>query len=200
MVGSFGHMGVFSCYPTKNLGALGDAGLITTNNSEYLETLILKRQYGWKRRNFATDSGGNFRLDELQASVLRVKLKYLLKMNRSRRNIAQKYFEGLSDLNIRLPYSESHVQHAYHQFVISVDQRDELKRYLENHLIYTNIHYPFPVHLQPGYRDRVRVFGNLNKTILEAKRILSLPIFPELSDREVTQVIKAIQDFFSKRN
>lgn len=197
-VGTFGHMAVFSCYPTKNLGALGDAGLVTTNNFEFFEALLLKRQYGWKQRNFAIDKGGNFRLDELQASVLRVKLRHLPQMNNSRQETAQRYVEGLADLDIDLPYSATHVQHVYHQFVISVDRRDEVKEFLEINGVLTNIHYPFPVHLQPGYRGLVKVHGKLGNTISESKRILSLPMFPEISESEVARVIDCLRQFFSK--
>jgi dTDP-4-amino-4,6-dideoxygalactose transaminase len=178
--GAIGDVGAFSFYPTKNLGALGDAGMVVTDNAGFAERARNLRQYGWQERYVSEFAGMNSRLDEIQAAVLRVKLPSLDRENDCRRSIARTYDEVLSPLGcspVHVPVNESHV---YHQYVISVDNRDAVREQLLQKGILTAIHYPVPVHRQPAYEGRLRCIGSLQATDRVAQRILSLPLFPEL--------------------
>ncbi len=194
-VGSIGDIGCFSFYPTKNLGGFGDGGLITTNNDGYAQQIKLLREYGWKERYLSSIHGYNSRLDEIQAAILRVKLKYLDKDNDRRRKIADMYGSGLSESPINLPLIRKECSHVFHLFVIRSDKRDELKRYLDSRGIMTLIHYPLPVHLQSAYSSYSR--SALEVTEHMAYEILSLPMYPELSHNDVKYVIEKINEFKS---
>jgi len=199
-VGSFGEFGAFSFYPTKNLGALGDGGALITNSYELATKAREMRQYGWKERYISNSHGLNTRLDELQAAILRVKLRYLDAENRRRRELAGLYNHLLAESHLVLPEpATKDGEHAYHQYVVRSNRRVALRAALKESAVETAILYPMPVHLQPGYRDRVRVdAGGLPCTEKISQEIVSLPLYPELSDEEVHWVAEVIQQ--SERN
>jgi len=194
-VGSYGNAAAFSFYPTKNLGALGDAGLVATRSEHLASELKAIRQYGWRdTRRISASQGINSRLDELQASVLRVKLLRLEEDSSRRRQIAARYDSGLADLPVTRPFRDPRVSHVFHQYVIRCAQRDALRVTLHNAAIGTSIHYPHPIHLQPAYRDRITIGpGGLANTERAAVEIVSLPMYPQLTDDQVDYVIEAIR-------
>lgn len=194
-VGGIGDISAFSFYPTKNLGAIGDGGLVATNDPGLAEKVKLLRQYGWHERYVSQVTGWNSRLDELQAAVLRVKLRHLAEGNRRRRALAELYNEGLRNLPVILPTHNSGDEHVYHQYVIRHSQRDEMQAFLSARNIVTLIHYPMPIHLQPAYKGRLGDSGSFPVSEQAAREILSLPIYPELTDAQVQTVVQAIADF-----
>lgn len=192
--GSIGVIGCFSFYPTKNLGAIGDGGALTTNDPVLDAKLRRLRQYGWERKYYSTDPGGlNSRLDELQAAILSVKLRYLPAWNERRRAIAERYDELLSGTPLILPNVPPHSTHVYHLYVVRTPQRDQLQAALRERGIGTDIHYPLPAHRQPIYRGLAPAHG-LPATEQLAGEVLSLPMYPELSDAEVHAVADAVRD------
>jgi dTDP-4-amino-4,6-dideoxygalactose transaminase len=192
-VGSFGDFGAFSFYPTKNLGAIGDGGALSTNRPELAEKARELRQYGWKERYISSSHGLNTRLDELQAAVLRVKLRYLNAENERRRAIAARYGELLVYSNLMLPSTAARAEHVYHQYVVRCSARDALKAMLKQNYVETAILYPMPIHLQPGYRHTVTLGpGGLPVTESICGEILSLPAYPELADVDVSHVSELI--------
>ena len=193
-LGSIGHIGCFSCYPTKNLGAIGDAGLISTNDKVLAKKIRMIREYGWFNRK-SLIAGRNSRLDELQAAILRIKLKYLDHDNARRVRLAQYYSLQLYDLDIQLPTIRSQSESVYHLFVIQVNNRDELIESLKKENIYLGIHYPVPVHLQPAYKNRILKSNDLNVTESIVSKIVSLPIYPELGEDNARKVVNAIEYF-----
>jgi dTDP-4-amino-4,6-dideoxygalactose transaminase len=187
-VGSFGHFGAFSFYPTKNLGAMGDGGALVTNELELAAKASRLRQYGWKERYISEIAGMNSRLDELQAAVLRVKLRYLDHGNSERRNIAKLYNTLLCGTKLGLPKEAEYAKHVYHQYVVRSSCRDSLKSYLDRNGVRTAILYPVPVHLQRGYRDKIELgTGGMAVTEAVAHEILSLPMYPQLTDDQVRE-------------
>jgi dTDP-4-amino-4,6-dideoxygalactose transaminase len=197
-VGTFGAAGAFSFYPTKNLGALGDGGAVVTDDPDVAHRLRLLRQYGWSRRYISDVCGTNSRLDELQAAILRVKLRYLERDNERRRSIADRYGRLLAASGVTLPSEAAGTRHVYHQYVIETDGRDELRRVLKGEGIETSILYPVPVHLQPAYRDRV-AHGPMDQTVRLASRILSLPMFAELPDEDTDTIAAAVFAWAGRR-
>jgi len=196
-VGAIGVCGTFSFYPTKNLGAFGDAGAIVTNDNLIAERLRLLHQYGWRERYVSDEAGYNSRLDELQAAILDCKLGWLDGWNGRRRKIAKLYDDGLAGLPLECPVERPGHQHVYHQYVIRCSERDGLLGYLDSEGIRAAILYPVPVHEQRGYRSKVTVgYGGLNVTEAIARQILCLPIYPELSDADVERVIEGIRCYF----
>jgi dTDP-4-amino-4,6-dideoxygalactose transaminase len=191
--GTVGEAGAYSFYPTKNLGALGDGGLVVTNSPAGAKKLRLLRQYGWKERFKSEIVGRNSRLDEIQAAILRVKLRRLPAHNDRRRQLAALYEQGLSSTHLRLPSVRPSAQHVFHQYVVRSSRRDALKAYLKKKGIETAIHYPWPIHLQPAYRHRRH--GSLAGTEAAASEILSLPLFPELSSAHVLSIVRAVKAF-----
>lgn len=196
-VGSWGHLAVFSLYPTKNLGALGDGGIVVTNDFNLAEQIRSLREYGWRERYISLTPGINSRLDEIQAAILRVKLRYLDKENSQRQQVAQLYTSLLTDTALLLPRIEDHTEHVFHQYVIRTSGRDELRKYLRERGIGTLIHYPVPIHLQPAYQQRIPRVVSLSKTEEIAKQILSLPIYPELRIEQVDTVAQNIKAWLS---
>lgn len=190
-VGGFGVIGAFSCYPTKNLGAIGDAGLLTTDHPDVARRLRRLRQYGWEKRNWSLEPGVNSRLDEVQAAILRVKLRHLLGFNVRRTEIARRYQQGLLDLPLMLPSESSGVTHAWHIFCVRVPRRDAVREYLQSSGVGTAIHYPHGVHQQPAYAS-AHCVGTLPVTTDICSTTLSLPMYPELSDSQVSHVIDAV--------
>jgi dTDP-4-amino-4,6-dideoxygalactose transaminase len=180
--GSLGVAAGFSFYPTKNLGALGDGGAVATNDRSIADRARLLREYGWRERYISEVPGMNTRLDELQAAILRVKLRHLDAGNARRREIADAYSAGLREL--RLPAGNA--GHVYHQYVIRSRDRDALREKLAARGVGTLVHYPVPVHLQPAY---VRLeHGELPETESAAQEVLSLPMYPELENADVARV------------
>jgi dTDP-4-amino-4,6-dideoxygalactose transaminase len=184
----------FSFYPTKNLGAMGDGGMVVCSSLEVAERVRMLRQYGWARRFISEVPGFNSRLDEIQAAILRVRLPYLDAENRRRAEIADAYDAGLADCGLELPKTMPGAAHVFHQYVVKHPQRDRLRQQLKKHGVETAVHYPMPVHLQPAYVSRCRLDPNgLDVTEAIANEILSLPMYPELSDADVNAVIAAVK-------
>lgn len=201
-LGSIGDLACFSCYPTKNLGAIGDAGLITTNRNDLAEKAKGLRAYGWAKNHYISEfPGRNSRLDELQAAILRVKLRYLDSSNADRAKIADHYRTELFKLSgLDLPEVRSGVRHVYHQFVVRSGLRNELQQFLQSHDVLAGIHYPVPVHLQPAYRGRVRCHDDMSVTEKVKNEILSLPIYPELETKAQKKVTDLICSFLMNNN
>ena len=195
-VGTWGDAAAFSFYPTKNLGALGDGGAVATNDSGTAERLRALRVYGWKERYISDIVGMNTRLDDLQAAILRVKLRHLNTANERRRAIARRYHASLVNLPIVLPPRDENVEHVYHQFVIRLAERDRLREHLQAYDIDTAVLYPLPIHEQPAYRGRIAVAGDLAVTERAARELLCLPIHPTLDDSDIERVTLAIREFF----
>ena len=196
-LGSFGDFGCFSCYPTKNLGAIGDAGLVTTNNDDLASKIRMLREYGWVNRT-SVYPGRNSRLDELQAAVLRIKLKYLDLDNQKRRNLAAFYYDKLSSLPIVLPIIRSNVESVFHLFVIQVEKPESLLNFLKKEGIIAGVHYPLPVHLHPAYENRILTAQDMSVTKSLVKKIISLPMYPELSNSDAKKVVDALKGFYNQ--
>lgn len=191
-VGSWGDVACFSFYPTKNLGAIGDGGAVVTNDPALAEKVRSLREYGWGSDRYVSNvSGWNSRLDELQAAILRVKLRFLDADNERRRTIAALYDELLRDSDLILPLRRSDATHVFHLYVVRSRERDELLARLRAEGVGALVHYPVPVHLQPAYSERIHCAGRLSNTEQAAREILSLPIYPELMDAEVEKVAAA---------
>jgi dTDP-4-amino-4,6-dideoxygalactose transaminase len=195
-VGSMGHVAAFSFYPTKNLAALGDGGAVTTSDEALAEKVRMLRQYGWRERYISDDRGVNSRLDEIQAAILRVRLRHLPAGNARRRAIAALYDDACSASGLIAPAVREGSGHVYHQYVVRSRDRDRLRAHLKARGVQTAILYPVPIHLQKGYARRVLVAGgSLPVTERLAHEILSLPMFPELSDGDVGEIVTAIRAF-----
>ncbi len=194
--GRWGDMAAFSFYPTKNLGALGDGGAIVTDDDGLADAARRLAQYGWVDRVSTLRHGQNSRLDEIQAAVLRVKLGHLEGDNRRRAAIAARYDEVVPEVGpvARLPRRQG-CAHVYHQYVVVARDRDALRRHLDARGIDTAIHYPRPVHDQPAYAGVETDPDGLERTAALAETILSLPMYPQLPDAEVSRVCAAIADF-----
>lgn len=194
-VGTWGIMGCFSFYPTKNLGGIGDGGAITTSDAKLHEHLGALRQYGWHERFISSENGINSRLDELQAAILSIKLEQLENDNIRRREIAEIYNVNLKALPLALPTLRDDCCHVYHQYVIQCDKRDALMKHMEKNGIGCSIHYPQALHTQPAFTDCE--YLDLENTETKLKTILSLPMYPELTDVMVEETIIAARKFFS---
>ena len=204
--GSLGAAAAFSFYPTKNLSAYGDAGLVTTNDPEFATHMRRLRTHGSPRRYLHEEFGWNCRLDAIQAAVLRVKLPYVEKWNQQRRDRAATYdrlltlsglASGRANDPIRPLGTSPHAHHVYHQYVIRAQRRDDLRQFLADRKIGTEVYYPIPIHLQPafaylGYRE-----GDLPESERAAREVLALPMFPELTEDEQQWVVENIADFYS---
>lgn len=197
LTGSFGDLNATSFYPSKNLGALGDAGAVTTNSEVLFKKVQTLRNYGSQKRYFNEVIGHNARLDEVQAAILRLKLKYLEKWNLERVQIANRYSRGLASIEgLSIPYIHPQASHVFHQYVIRTDRRDELQAHLLKNGIETLIHYPIPPHLQECYRDLGYEEGDFPIAEELARSVLSLPIYPGLSETEIDYVVEKIAEFF----
>jgi dTDP-4-amino-4,6-dideoxygalactose transaminase len=191
-VGSIGDIAAFSFYPTKNLGAFGDGGAVTANSHHLADRVRSLREYGWRERYISDDAGMNSRLDEMQAAMLSVKLESLDAGNKRRAAIAARYSELLADSQVLLPVSAGNVEHVFHQYVVRSGARERLRDALKSDGIGTLIHYPLPVHLQPAYQNRLPLLLPLEATEQAAREVLSLPMYPELSDADVEQVASRV--------
>jgi len=192
-VGSMGRIAAFSFYPTKNLGAIGDGGMVVTNDDALAASVREIREYGWRERYVSAVPGMNSRLDELQAAILRVKLRRLDADNDARRASAAAYTAGLADVGLVLPVERPGMRHVFHLYVVRSSRRDEIQRLAKAEGVGTLVHYPLPIHLQPAYAERLRGADRLPETERAALEVLSLPMFPELEADDVATVIRVIR-------
>jgi dTDP-4-amino-4,6-dideoxygalactose transaminase len=196
--GGLGHVAAYSFYFSKNLGAYGEAGMVTTDDESLAEKLRILRDHGSPRRYYHELVGVNGRLDEIQAAIMRSKLPYLEGWNEQRRVNAAHYSDLLSDIDaVTLPEVAEYAEHVYHLYVIRVPRRDELKEYLDEQGIGTGIHYPVPCHLQPAFRSLGYERGDLPVTEKIVDEVLSLPMYPELTDEQRTYVVDKIREFYA---
>ena len=204
--GSLGDLAAFSFYPTKNLSAFGEAGLVTTGSERLAERTRMLRSHGMRRRYYHDEIGWNSRLDSLQAAVLEVKLRHLPRWNEQRRQIAGRYDElftraGLAALTteegVVLPYTDPRATHVFHQYVIRAPRRDALRQYLTERQIGSEIYYPLPLHLQTSLTQLGYHAGDFPISEKAAEEVLALPIFPELRADEQETVVEAIRAFYA---
>lgn len=192
--GTWGHAGAFSFYPGKNLGALGDAGAITSDDPEFIEVIQALRNYGSHEKYKNKYQGLNSRLDEMQAAMLRVKLKYLSKETETRRDIAQYYLANIHNEKLQLPTLSSRESHVWHLFVVQSEQRHGLQQHLASKNIQTLIHYPIPLMSQEAYSGLWST-SDFPRAVGMSERVLSLPMSPVLSEAEVAEVVEAVNGF-----
>jgi len=201
-VGALGRAGCFSFYPGKNLGAYGEGGAVVTNDAEVACRVRLLRDHGSAQKYRHEIIGYNFRLEGIQGAVLGVKLKYLDQWNELRRAHAARYGELLADLDadglLMLPREMPDAHHIYHLFVVQSADRDALQQHLSEAGIQTGIHYPVPIHLQPAYAFLGHQPGDFPTAERQAARVLSLPMFPELTDEQINRVASSIHSFFRR--
>lgn len=194
--GSFGDVACISFYPTKNLGAAGDAGMIVTDSAEIDARLRNLRNHGQSSRYNSTEPGWNSRLDEIQAAVLRVKLRYLPKWQKARQSHAEEYSRRLANVpGITTPRVPKDCEHVFHQYTIRSDNRDALQQHLAAEKIGNAVYYPVPLHLQPIYSGLGYKAGHFPSTERAAREVLSLPMFPELTTEQISRVTRSIADF-----
>ena len=193
--GTIANSGCFSFYPGKNLGAYGDAGMVTTNDDEIAENVKILRDHGRSDKYEHKIIGFNHRIDALQAAILNVKLKYLNGWTDARRKNAKLYNELLSNVDVVTPVEKEYSKHVYHLYVIRTKKRDELQKYLKTHGIATGVHYPIPLHLQPAYSHLDYKEGDFTVTEEYSGEILSLPMFGELTEEEIEYVVEKIKEF-----
>lgn len=193
--GTFGDIGCFSFYPTKNLGAFGDGGAIITNDPEIAEKIRMLRNYGSKVKYHNELEGVNSRLDEIQAALLLVKLKHLKELTAEHQHIAARYLAEITNPKIVLPETLAGSDHVYHQFAVRCSTRDEFQKYLLDNGIKTLIHYPIPPHLAESYARLGYKKGDFPVTEKYANEILSLPMFNGMTDEEIDYVIKKVNEF-----
>lgn len=193
--GSMGDVGCFSFYPGKNLGAYGEGGAVVTNNSDYADTIRMLRDWGQESKYHHNLQGYNYRMDGIQGAILRVKLEHLEKWTEARRTHAKNYNQLLADCGIQTPEEMSYARHVYHIYAICCSQRDALQQALLKEEIQTGIHYPIPVHMQKAYVNLGYQHGDFPHTEQLASSELSLPMYAELSDRQVETVATAVKQF-----
>jgi dTDP-4-amino-4,6-dideoxygalactose transaminase len=191
-VGGLGSAGCFSFYPSKNLGAYGEAGAVVTNDEELATRLRLLRDHGSTSKYAHAIVGYNFRMEEIQAAVLNVKLPHLNDWNDARRARATQYNAALSNSTVVLPRELDYARHVYHVYAVQSENRDALQKRLSAAGVQTGVHYPIPIHLQPAYKSLGYNPGDLTVTESLAKRVLSLPMFPELNDEQIDRVAQAV--------
>lgn len=197
--GSIGDAGCFSFFPTKNLGAFGDGGMVITNSEEIKDRILMLRNHGSKKKYYHEELGYNSRLDEIQAAILRVKLRYLDNLIGRRQRIAELYTTSLSDIPyVKVPTVKPGRTHTFHQYVIRAENRDELQKYLSDHDIGSTVYYPLPLHLQEVYKGLGYKFGDFPEAEKASKEVLALPMWPELTDEEVKEVAEVIRAFYGK--
>lgn len=203
-VGSLGQFGCFSFFPSKNLGGAGDGGLMTTNSLEMAERLRVLRSHGGKQKYHYELIGMNSRLDALQAAILRVKLRHLGDWTEARRRNADRYREFFSELNfedyVKLPEESPHCVHVYNQFTLRVRHRDRLREFLKGRGIPTEVYYPSPLHLQPAFKYLGCQAGQCPVAEALCREVASLPIYPELTEKQQATVVGAIAEFYGVAN
>jgi dTDP-4-amino-4,6-dideoxygalactose transaminase len=193
-IGSIGHLGCFSFFPTKNLGAYGDGGLVTTNDAELADRVRALRQHGQRAKYVHDSIGWSSRLDELQAAVLRVKLRHLDEWTERRRDHADRYRTLLHGLPLRLPTERPGDRAVYHLFTVALERRDDLQKHLGSRGIASAVHYPTPLHLQAPYRDGG---GELPVSERASREVLSIPLHPDLDARDLETVAGVVREFFA---
>lgn len=194
ITGSWGDINATSFYPGKNLGALGDAGAITTDNDGFANQIRVLKNYGSEKKYYNSVQGHNMRLDELQAAFLSVKLKHLTKWNAERQAIAKQYLDALSNTaNLSLPVTAANASHVYHLFVICVPERDKVQASLRDKGIHTMIHYPIPPHLQLAYKNLGYKLGDFPIAEELANTMLSLPLYPGMTEKQVEYVAENLK-------
>lgn len=200
-VGNFGNLAAFSFYPGKNLGAYGDGGAVVTNSSRLLKKIKRLREYGASSKYVFEQLGFNSRLDSLQASILNVKLKYLKHWNKKRQELAENYNKLLLSVKqITTPYQDKNLSHVYHLYVIQTPRRNELKDYLQKRGVQTGVHYPISLHLQKSLKNLGYKKGDFPVAEKLNSKILSLPIFPELTFKQLEYIVDSIKTFFQYEN
>ncbi|HTS35729.1 MAG TPA: DegT/DnrJ/EryC1/StrS family aminotransferase [Candidatus Solibacter sp.] len=196
-VGSIGDIGCFSFYPGKNLGAYGEGGAVTTNNPEYGRTVRMLRDWGQDRKYHHLLRGYNYRMEGFQGAILRVKLRHLEEWTAARRMVVGKYNELLADSGVETPREMPWARHVYHLYTVRSGCRDALQQSLAAEGVQTGVHYAVPAHLQPAYSDLGYGKGSLPESEKAAAEVLSLPLYPELSDAQIEAVTRAVQEFMS---
>jgi dTDP-4-amino-4,6-dideoxygalactose transaminase len=194
---SFGHLGVISFFPTKNLGAFGDGGMVLTRDLVLAQKLKALRNHGSKKKYSHFCLGLNSRLDSIQAAILRVKLKYLKTWNEKRKETALSYNKLLKGY-VTIPYCQDHNEHIYHQYTIRARDRDRLKEFLSSHGVETAIHYPQPLHLQEAFQYLGYKKGDFPESERASQEVLSLPIYPELRLDQLERVAELIKEFYRR--
>ncbi|MCR4814358.1 MAG: DegT/DnrJ/EryC1/StrS family aminotransferase [Lachnospiraceae bacterium] len=195
MTGTFGDIGCFSFYPSKNLGAFGDGGAVVTDDEKIAADLKMLRNYGSRKRYYFEEVGMNSRLDEMQAALLSVRLKHLDELNEERKEIAKRYLEGIHNESILIPSVRKDATSVWHQFVIRTERRKELIKYLEEKEIGSIIHYPIPPHLSECYKALGHKAGDFPITEKYANEVLSLPFYNGMTEEEEEYVIEALNAF-----
>ncbi|MBL7072441.1 MAG: DegT/DnrJ/EryC1/StrS family aminotransferase [Candidatus Omnitrophica bacterium] len=193
--GSFGDAGAFSFFPSKNLGAFGDGGMVLSNDEKVIERIMELRVHGSRQMYIHEEVGYNSRLDSLQAAILRIKLNELDAWLDRRRIIAEKYDAAFSGLDLVTPFVAESNKHTYHQYTIAYSERDALLRYLGKKGISSRVYYPVPLHLQPCYKDLGYSIGSFPLAEKAAEEVLSLPIYSELTDEKIEYIIQNVTDF-----
>ncbi|MEJ0088731.1 MAG: DegT/DnrJ/EryC1/StrS family aminotransferase [Limisphaerales bacterium] len=197
-VGTLGDVSCFSFYPGKNLGACGEGGALVTNNAVFAARAKSLREHGSTVRYHHDEVGYNYRMEGFQGAVLGVKLKHLAKWNAERRRVAKRYTELLADTPLQLPIEAGYAESAWHLYTVRHPCRDELKKYLDDNGIGIAVHYPIPLHLQKCYASLGHKAGDFPVAEKASREVISLPIFPELTDAQVLRVVVVIKDFFRK--
>lgn len=195
MTGTFGDIGCFSFYPSKNLGAFGDGGAIVTDNPEIDRAMRMYRNYGSEVRYYNRVVGANSRLDEIQAGLLRIRLSHMRELNEEKKHICERYLAEIKNPIIELPKTREKCTHIWHQFVIRTNRRDELQAYLKEKGIATIIHYPVPPHLQEAYQYLGHKEGEYPITERYANEVLSIPLYNGMTEEEQSYVIDALNSF-----
>jgi dTDP-4-amino-4,6-dideoxygalactose transaminase len=198
-VGSFGTINIFSLHPLKNLSAAGDGGVLTTSNDKLYKYLSIARNHGLKNRDECDFWSMNSRLDNLQAAVLNVKLKHFEQWTERRRKIASLYYSRLKTLDMVLPHDKPNEKAVYHTFIIQTKLRDKLKKFLADNGVDTKVHYPIPIHFQKAAEKLGYKRGSFPVTEKQVKTILSLPVYPELTDVQVNYICDKIIEFYSSK-
>jgi dTDP-4-amino-4,6-dideoxygalactose transaminase len=194
--GALGNAASFSFYPTKNLGAYGDAGLVTTNSSEIAERIRTLRNHGQTGKYLSSEPGWNSRLDEIQAAILRVKLRHLSNWQRGRQANAAEYTRLLNQIpGVMPPVAPDGFEHVFHQYTIRVERRDALQQFLSERKIGSTVYYPHPLHLQPLYASLGHGAGKFPHSERAAQEVLSLPLYPELRKEQIARVVESIAEF-----
>jgi dTDP-4-amino-4,6-dideoxygalactose transaminase len=194
--GSLGDAACFSFYPTKNLGAYGDAGMVVTNSAEIAARIRTLRNHGQSAKYLSNEPGWNSRLDEIQAAILRVKLRHLRNWQRARQSHAAEYNRLFSQIpGVMPPLAPEGFEHVYHQYTIRIEQRDALQKFLSERKIGSTVYYPFPLHLQPLYSALGHKAGGFPHAERAAKEVLSLPMYPELRNEQIARVAGTIAEF-----
>jgi dTDP-4-amino-4,6-dideoxygalactose transaminase len=191
-VGSLASMACFSFYPGKNLGAYGEAGLVTTDNPEYAKKMRMLRDWGAEQKYHHVLKGYNYRMEGLQGAILRVKMRHLEEWTEARRAIARRYDQALAESEVRTPRPTNNNRHVYHVYAIRSSARARWQQELTARGVQTGIHYPIPVHLQPAYADGRWKLGDFPHSERAAEEVLSLPMYPELQESQQNEVVKAV--------